>query len=351
MSSKSSKKSRTAKKAKTKKGGTKSAKSKKNGKSSSGTQISELLEMIGALQKETSSLRSQLKKQNKRITTLEADAKRAKRDIHKLQMGVGGGHTPLSPVPSLSPMKSAPVFANSDDADAEAESKTNTPPPPTSKSKAKARAKTPEPEAPPKKKRSPIKFVFDMNHQKIGAQQNGAAAVKPRQVSGTIRFGKYLNAQNEQGIARVKIVLDTYSMGSASGISLGFATKAFGDWIGSNFGQNHSCLVKGNGQFLESDEFGAVAGKEYAHKQIAKGLLTEGEGFFKEKHDVVLEMDLKASRGRVWNETLNAGGEDAAKVFEVALPEKEAVAMVVYMGPGAKKKLVVKEQSVEFVDE
>ena len=99
----------------------------------------------------------------------------------------------------------------------------------------------------PKRRAADIKFTFDFGHQKIKAVENGMAALKPKTYGGTIRFGRYLHftKKNNDNLKEYTITFDTRSVGNNSSIAFGFATNSFSGWMGSNFGQNNSCIVKG----------------------------------------------------------------------------------------------------------
>merc|ERR1712228_141426 len=206
--------------------------------------------------------------------------------------------------------------------------------------------------AKPKKKSSDIKFTFQLNHQKIKAGDNGSVAMKPKMFGGTIRFGRFLNfkSNNKDNIALYKITFDTRSIGQKSSSALGFATTSFNNWIGSNFGQNNCCMIKGNGSMLTTDKvFNCVDGKEYKHKQIVD--VFKNGGLFKEGEDMTVQVDLKNKIGKIWNETLNKDGADNDKVFEIGLPDSYEICVVAYLGGSSKKKLAVKDQEFVFDDE
>lgn len=100
--------------------------------------------------------------------------------------------------------------------------------------------------------------------------------------------------------------------------------------------------------------FTYVDGKEYKHKQTAdvlKNAENPRDGFFKDGHDVSVQIDLKNRIGRVWNNTLNKDGEDKEKVMEIGLPDDYEICIVSYLGGGAKKKLIVKDQKFVFDEE
>ena len=100
--------------------------------------------------------------------------------------------------------------------------------------------------------------------------------------------------------------------------------------------------------------FTCVEGKEYKHKQVIKGILNADnprDGFFKDGHDMTVEVDLKNHIGKMWNEKLNKDGSDGDRVFVIGLPAEKEVCIVAYMGGAKKKKLVVKDQHFVLADE
>lgn len=247
-----SSKKKTAKKGKGGKG-----KGKKN------DEIAELRTMIEALKKEMDSMSKTIKKQNKRISSLETDNKRFKKSLHKMQMN-GGGSNQLS----VSPRESATNIVPSDidhhsDADSKEDddSKENNQETKSSKKESKKKKEKeekkkeepkPKPVArrnrvKPKKKAEDITFTFDLHHQKIKTAENGQAAMKPKVFAGTIRFGRFLHftKNNNDKIASYIITFDTRSIGQNASTAFGFATNRFNNWVGSNFGQNNCCVVKG----------------------------------------------------------------------------------------------------------
>eukprot|EP00486_Rosalina_sp_Unknown_P009087 CAMPEP_0201594722 /NCGR_PEP_ID=MMETSP0190_2-20130828/191949_1 /ASSEMBLY_ACC=CAM_ASM_000263 /TAXON_ID=37353 /ORGANISM="Rosalina sp." /LENGTH=426 /DNA_ID=CAMNT_0048054437 /DNA_START=19 /DNA_END=1300 /DNA_ORIENTATION=+ len=422
-----SSKKKTAKKGKGDKKGT--AK-KGKGKGKKNEEIEELRTMLEALKKEMDSMHKTIKKQGKRITSLETENKRMKKNIQKMQLnGGGGGDNLLSPresstapsnIPSdiepsdteskdnddsklnekepakkkedkpkpveeeieqnqnvkqkilsggdnlLSPRESSTAPSNipSDIEPSDTESKDNDDSKLNEKESAKKKEDKPKPKpvarrnrAKPKRKAEDIKFTFDMSHQKIKAVENGMAALKPKTYGGTIRFGRFTHftKNNNDNLASFIITFDTRSIGSNSSTAFGWATTSFSGWVGSNFGQNNSCVVKGNAQVLWTDKvYKYVDGKEYKHKQMCNDLKAADnpkDGFFKEGQDVSVQIDLKNKIGRVWNETLNKDGEDKTKVFEAILPDDYEICVCVYMGGAAKKRLTVKDQKFKFDEE
>ena len=75
------------------------------------------------------------------------------------------------------------------------------------------------------------------------------------------------------------------------------------------------------------------------------------DGFFKEGQDVSVQIDLKNKIGRVWNDSINKGGEDKSRVFEAILPDDYEICIAIYMGGSAKKRLTVKDQNFKFDEE
>eukprot|EP01084_Bolivina_argentea_P014268 26658_1 len=324
-----------------------SKKRKGKGKKKGNTAYSQMLE---ALKKEIDGMHKTIKKQNKRISGLELDNKRFKKTLQKIQMN-GASESSNHLISPNSMTSDIEPSDNEESKDESKKSKAQTTAP--SKPKVVLRRNRPK----PKKKASDIRFTFDMAHQKIKAAENGSCAVKPKVYGGTIRFGRFLNfsKNNADNIASYRILFDTRSIGQNSSLAIGFATTSFGGWVGSNFGQNNSCLIKGNSQFLTTDKiFKCKEGKEYKHKQmteILKKADNPKHGFFKDGDDVTVEMDLKNCIGKIWNESDNKDGQDDSKVFEIILPNEYDVAIVVYMGGSAKKRLIVKDQKFVFDEE
>ncbi len=175
----SSKRKKTAKsKGKKKKGG------KKNG------EIIELREMIEALKKDMDKMHKTLKKQHKRISSLESDNKRLKKSLL-----MGGGYDSAASNKStavsnklIAPKKSTTVSTDIDASDGEHDNESKDD---DSKMKEniKFKEKTPKPvirrnRPKPKKKASDIKFTFDLNHNKIKSGDNGQSAAKPKTFGG-----------------------------------------------------------------------------------------------------------------------------------------------------------------------
>jgi len=337
-------------------------KGKKGGGNKLGAEVEELRQMVEALKKEIDAMNKTIKKQSKRISGLETENKRIKKNIQKIQLNSGDGNQLYPPTQSISnatdieqsDIENASKSDNhdresKDDDDSKENEKIKTP-----RSKRQAKPVVRRNKQPPKKKAEDIKFTFDLNHQKIKAVENGSAALKPKTFAGTIRFGRFLNFKknNTNNIASYKITFDTRSIGQNASIALGFATKSFNQWVGSNFGQNNCCIIKGNGQFLFTDKvYKYVDGKEYKHKTVIDGLVDQqnkSNGFFKAGDDVTIVVDLKNCIGKIWNDSSNKDGSDNDKVLEVILPDDYEVCVVVYMGGSAKKRLLVKDQQFVF---
>ena len=241
MSSKTAKK-KTKLKGKGDKKAAKSAKAKPQkgkgakGKPKKNEEIEELRTMIEALKTEMDTMNKTIKKQNKRISALETDNKRMKKNIQKMAMGgsAANGNAALSPrESSTSPLPP----------DGDLESKEEKEP---IKPKPKPVVRRNKPK--PKRKAEDIKFSFDMNHPNIKSVENGTGALKPKTYGGTIRFGRFLHftKNNVDNLASYVITFDTRSVGATTGIAFGFATNSFSAWGESNFGENNSCVIKGN---------------------------------------------------------------------------------------------------------
>eukprot|EP01083_Nonionella_stella_P008672 25061_1 len=114
-----------------------------------------------------------------------------------------------------------------------------------------------------------IKCSFQNDHNIIKQTDNGLGAIKPKFKPGTIRFGKYIS-KADGNYAAYKFSFDTKGMGpTASGYAFGVLTKGFNDYTSSNFGQNGSVMIKGNGQYITTDgEFKNEGKENYIHKQI-----------------------------------------------------------------------------------
>ena len=80
-----------------------------------------------------------------------------------------------------------------------------------------------------------------------------------------------------------------------------------------NRGNNHSCLVTGDGFFINScDDFVT----QYQHEGYIDAL-----GFLWRKGDKVhVEIDMINQKGRIWNDT-----DNDRNVFEIGLPERVAI--------------------------
>ena len=331
--------SRGKNKKKGKKSNTKNAKTNKKG-----GEMKELRDMIDAMKKQLDAMQKSIKKQNKRISNLETENKRIKKNM--LGGGLKQSATPQTSDIDQSDMEFPSISESKSIDDAKEES-----------TKSPKVSKSPKPiarrnRAKPKKKASDMKFTFDLNHQKIKAGDNGSAALKPKSIAGTIRFGRFLNfkSNNKDNIASYKITFDTRSIAQVSSSALGFATTSFSGWVGSNFGQNNCVLIKGNGQMVMTDKvFKYVDGKEYKHKQVVD--VYKDGGLFKLGEDVTVQVDLKNNVGKVWNETLNKDGQDNEKVFEIGLPDKYEICIVAYLTVSAKKRLSVKDQVFVFDEE
>merc|ERR1712130_252452 len=97
-----------------------------------------------------------------------------------------------------------------------------------------------------------------------------------------------------------------------SGYGFGLVTKGFNEYSGSNFGQNGSVLIKGNGQYLTSDgEFVNDDKENYVHKQIMPDFKGK-EGMLVTGDVICMEIDIEELVLKIWNETRNDG-----KVFQV----------------------------------
>eukprot|EP01083_Nonionella_stella_P204375 745081_1 len=314
--------------------------------------------MIEALKKDMESMHKSMKKQSKRISSLESDNKRLKKNL--LMGGYESSTSTKSNKSSLlAPKVSTTVATDIEVSDAEHDTESKDDDDSKIKEHLK-RDKSPKPIArrnkpKPKRQAKDIKFTFDLAHNKIKAGDNGQAAQKPKVYGGTIRFGRFLNfkTNNVDNIASYRITFDTRSIGQNSSLALGFATTSFNNWVGSNFGQNNSCMIKGNGQVLLTDKvYTLLENKEYKHKQNAVSLISDPKtGFFTQGHDVTVEVDLKNLIGRVWNNTNNIDGVDKDKIFEIMLPGDYEICIAAYMGGGAKKKLFVKDQKFVFDEE
>ena len=248
-------KKKTAKKNKAQKGA-KSAKvaKAKGGKGGKGKQpkkneeIEELRTMIEALKTEMDTMNKTIKKQNKRITALETDNKRMKKNIQKLQMGGGASNGNAALIPresSTTPLTSdmGTDLESKDNEDLKEEEEIKPKPKPVVVRRNKPK---------PKRKAEDIKFSFDMNHPNIKSVDNGTSAAKPKTYGGTIRFGRFLHftKNNNDNLASYVVTFDTRSVGATTGIAFGFATNSFSAWKASNFGENNSCIIKGIFCFL-----------------------------------------------------------------------------------------------------
>ena len=250
-----SKRSKTTKKSKG---------SKKGGKNKKSDVTAELRTMIEILKKEIDSMKSTIKKQEKRIKSLEVDHKRTAKHIRKLAMQSTTNLNlekaiPGSPTKEYIPLPSKTTPTSSFDMEqSDVESKEESPspsPPPNPSKKEEKKQKSKEPKVvarrnrkPPKVRSDSIKFGFDLSHPgKIKTFENGSVAMKPQSAAGTIRFGRFLHftKNNNQKIASYRITFDTQAIGQSSTLALGFATKSFTGWNGSNFGDNNCCFVKG----------------------------------------------------------------------------------------------------------
>lgn len=255
-----SKKGKTSKKSK---GG------KKGGKNKKSDVTAELRTMIEILKKELDAMKSTIKKQEKRIKSLEVDHKRTAKHIRKLAMNATTSSNLESagtddadkkvyiPVPSktnsasVSDVEHSDVESKEDEVESKKEESASPPPavPAPKPKEEKPAAVARRNKKAPKRKANSIKFGFDLAHPggKIKTLENGSVAMKPQSVAGTIRFGRFLHftKNNTQKIASYRITFDTYSIGQSSTLALGFATKSFTGWNGSNFGDNGCCFCKG----------------------------------------------------------------------------------------------------------
>eukprot|EP00484_Ammonia_sp_Unknown_P010347 CAMPEP_0197074218 /NCGR_PEP_ID=MMETSP1384-20130603/211000_1 /TAXON_ID=29189 /ORGANISM="Ammonia sp." /LENGTH=384 /DNA_ID=CAMNT_0042513059 /DNA_START=23 /DNA_END=1177 /DNA_ORIENTATION=+ len=336
----------STKKPAAKKGAKKGAKNAKKG----GGAMDELRTMIEALKKEIDSLKKSIKNQNKRIQSLETDNKRQKKAIQKIQMNGGSGGNLLPPSSDTvaayqSDVESSPQPSIPDESKEQKEEVADAKPaksPKAAKPKPVARRNKPKPQ----KKADDIKWTFDLNHpgksQKFLVVDNGQTALKPPALSGTFRFGRFVHftKNNTDNLASFTIVFDTRSIGTPSALAMGFATDRFGHWVGTNFGQNNCCYIKGNGDFCTTDKvFECVDGKEYAHRKKIDALIdpeNKRDGFFNAGHDVCVHIDLKNNLGKVWNDTTNKDAEDNGRVFEMKLPDNYEICIIAYM-VGSKK--------------
>ena len=193
---------------------------------------------------------------------------------------------------------------------------------------------------PPKERgaKKTLRFVFQSDHNIIKTSNNGSGAVKPKFKPGSIRFGKYLSkTEPDKDCASYLFKFDTKGMGpTPSGYAFGVCTAGFSDYTSSNFGQNGSVIIKGNGQYITSDGLFKSDNKGYIHKDIIPQF--KEKGFLAEGDDICMEIDVEDCVLKIWNETRNDG-----KIFKVSIPNKP-IAPIVYMGGSAKRKIIVSEQ-------
>lgn len=184
----------------------------------------------------------------------------------------------------------------------------------------------------------PLRYVFQSDHNIIKQSNNGAGAIKPKFKPGTIRFGKFVSKEENNGdYASYIYKFDTASMGpTPSGYAFGVCNKSFSNWTTSNFGDNGCVMIKGNGQYITTDGVFTSDNKDYIHKKIIPEF--QDGGVFGEGDIVAMEIDVENLELSIWNETRNDG-----KIFKVKIPNRP-LAPIVYMGGSAKRKIMVSEQ-------
>ena len=183
-----------------------------------------------------------------------------------------------------------------------------------------------------------LRYIFQSDHNIIKQSNNGAGAIKPKFKPGTIRFGKYVSKEENNGdYASYVYKFDTSAMGpTPSGYAFGVCNKSFNNYTTSNFGNNGCVIIKGNGQYVTTDGVFTSDDKDYVHKQILP-VFKDG-GFFGEGDIVAIEIDVENLELSIWNETRNDG-----KVAKIKIPNRP-LAPIVYMGGSAKRKIMISEQ-------
>ena len=105
--------------------------------------------------------------------------------------------------------------------------------------------------------------------------------------------------------------------------------------VGSNWGENGSVYIKGNGQYITSDMFKNLTKYDLQSKKICESF--KKTGFFKENEAITIKLDMKNCIANIINES-------DKKSIDVSFPKKASMVIIVYMGGSAMKKLRIKSQ-------
>ena len=130
----------------------------------------------------------------------------------------------------------------------------------------------------------------------------------------TVRFGEFLH-KNERMIYKVIFEIkeaNHYNVGVA------FMTSEFDEKTEEprsyNTGNNHSCVVTGNGFFVDSPEDFV---SEYQDSQIIAAL----NNLWRKGDKLHVEIDMIEQKGRMWNDK----DKERKSLFEIDIPESVAI--------------------------
>ena len=124
-------------------------------------------------------------------------------------------------------------------------------------------------------------------------------------------------------------------IGNSSSLGFGIAHSKFSGLVGSNWGDNGCCYIKGNGQFITSDMYTDIDKVGLEQKQTCEDF--KKEGFFKEGNEITVSLDMKNAIAEVINVS------DSKKI-KIGFPKTRDMTIIVYMGGSAMKKLRIKDQ-------
>eukprot|EP01084_Bolivina_argentea_P040361 74597_1 len=179
-----------------------------------------------------------------------------------------------------------------------------------------------------------LHFSFQSDHECIKQIDDGKAARKPKNKMGTVRFGNFISKKDTNYVL-YKFIFDTKNMGPISSqYGFGLITKRFNKYNGSNFGQNGSVMIKGNGEYVTTD--GIFINHNYKHRKIIS--MFKEKGICQRGDKIIMEIDLRDLCMKIWNETRNDGN-----IFQITIPNEPICAMI-YMHGSSGKRIYISAQ-------